>query len=236
MTTKQPEQQDHPLDNGSTVRIYRNGNHKYWTDEDNTKRSSASTIVSYVDGNSFDVAVGWATKLMRETNDPYAAKKSGEQSRLMGNQLHDEVDNYIKNGDIAENPAFMAWYKAVGNLQFLAAEQFVYHPTLKYGGTLDQIALDGDKIIVQDVKSVSPESWAKYGSSLRKAKDWSQVSAYITALQGMGSVYKTPHAQIVYVMRDGSGVAIEDVDLDMGFRLFKASMTLYELHKELNNG
>lgn len=233
MTT---EQQDHPLADRSTLTIYRDGKHRYWTDEDKIKRPSVSTIVSYVDGNSFDAAVGWATKLMRETNDPYAAKKSGEQSRLMGSQLHDEVDKYIKHGDIAENPAFMSWYKAVGNLQFLAAEQFVYHPTLKYGGTLDQIALDGDKIIVHDVKSVSPESWAKYGSSLRKAKDWAQVSAYITALQGMGSIYKTPHAQIVYVMRDGSGVAIEDVDLNMGVNLFKASRKLYDLHKELNNG
>ena len=227
------EQQDHPLADGSTLTIYRDGKHRYWTDEDKIKRPSVSTIASYVDGNSFDVAVGWATKLMRETNDPYAAKKSGEQSRLMGNQLHDEVDNYIKNGDIAENPAFMAWYKAVGNLQFLASEQFVYHPALQYGGTLDQVCADGDRITIQDVKSVNPESWAKYGSSLRKAKDWAQVSAYLTGLNQMNSAYKTRYAQIVYVMRDGSGVAIEDVDLNMGFRLFKASRTLYKLHKEI---
>ena len=94
----------------------------------------------------------------------------------------------------------------------------------------------GDKIIIQDVKSVDPESWAKHGSKFRKGKDWGQVAAYITALQAMNSKYKTPHAQIVYVMRDGSGVAIEDVDLNMGFQLFKASMKLYELNKELNNG
>jgi hypothetical protein len=229
------EQQDHPLADGSTLTIYRDGKHRYWTDEDKVKRPSVSTIVSYVDGNSFDAAVGWATKLMRETNDPYAAKKSGEQSRLLGSQLHDEIDKYIRRGDIAENPAFMSWYKAVGNLQFLAAEQFVYHPTLKYGGTLDQVALDGDKIIIQDVKSVDSASWAKYGSNNRKGKDWAQVAAYVTALnkQAMNSKYQALYAQIVYVMRDGSGVAIEDVDLNMGLHLFKASRTLYKLHKEL---
>ena len=37
-------------------------------------------------------------------------------------------------------------------------------------------------------------------------------------------------------MRDGSGVEIEDVDTNIGFNVFKASMTLYELNKELNNG
>lgn len=231
------EQQDHPLSDGGTMTIYRDGNHRYWTNEDTTKRPSVTTLIGHVSGDTFGAGVGWATKQTKLHNDPDAPRAVGEQARKEGEQLHKDISDFIdtSGGAIAETPAFNAWHRTMGNLIFLASEQFVYHPTLKYGGTLDQIALDGDKIIIQDVKSVDPESWAKYGSNYRKGKDWAQVAAYITALnkQAMNSKYQALYAQIVYVMRDGSGVAIEDVDLSLGFFLFRASMELYELNKEL---
>ena len=233
------EEMEHPIMSGEgVITIYRDGNHRYWTLDDTTKRPSVTSVIGHVSGDTFGAGVGWATKQTKLHNDPDAPKRVGEQARQEGEQLHKDISNFIdtSGGAIAESPAFNAWHKAMGNPIFLGSELFIYHPTLKYGGTLDQVALDGDKIIIQDVKSVDPESWAKYGAKLRRAKDWAQVSAYITALQAMNSKYTTPHAQIVYVMRDGSGVEIEDVDTNIGFNVFKASMTLYELNKELNNG
>ena len=243
MTTKQPEQQDHPLANGSTMRIYRNGNHQYWTDDDPIKRPSVTSLIAYVDGGAFGAGKGWA---VREIRKHYLEQGEGgrpnfdipdmlsAKARNEGNKLHSDIDKYIKTsgGHIAEeNPAFLAWHRAMANTIYLDSEVFTYHPALNYGGTIDQVALVGDDIVVQDVKSVDPESWAKHGSQYRWAKDQTQTTAYIMALRQSGSRYKAVKGEIVYVLRDGSGVFTEEVHITTGMALFSSSRQIYDTLK-----
>jgi len=235
------EQQDHPLIDGSTVRIYRNGNHQYWTDDDPIKRQSVTTLIEHVDGGAFGAGKGWAIKEIRKD---YLEQGEGaiprfdipdilsNKARDEGNKLHSDIDKYIQTsgGHIAEeNPAFLAWHRAMANHIYLDSEVFIYNPSMQYGGTVDQVALIGDDIVIQDVKSVDPESWAKHGSAYRKDKDHSQVAAYVMALRQLESRYKAIRGEMVYVLRDGSGVFTEEVDFNRGVSLFELSKKIKEI-------
>ena len=117
----------------------------------------------------------------------------------------------------------------MGNLYvWEAGEAFLYHPDMQYGGTLDAISgpdikKDGHlfgSVILWDWKTKDPISYNKYGGSL---KDHAQVASYVVALEAMGSVFQPKHARIAYIMRDGSGTDVVDVDLDAGMALFLTS-------------
>ena len=219
------ESQIHPLKDGSLT-IYKDGRHQYWTDDDTTKRPSVTTLTSYLSGDSFSAGVGYAVKQLNMGVDPKAATKDAAEE---GNQLHADIETFIKSDGrtMAENPLFTSFYHELGNLNWIASELFVYNPELLYGGTVDGIVLSGDAQI-WDFKTVNPESWEKYGSSLRKVKDSAQLAGYALALGSMSSIYDIGQGYIAYILRDGSAVAVEPVDLEWGKRLFLKSKSVYE--------
>ena len=228
MTT---ETQQHPLVDGA-VRISRNGNHQYWLDG-GPKMRSVTTMLKHIEGDSFGVGLNWGLKMVRENDgDMDAPKRMNASSIAVGNALHEAVDAYIQHGTIdEEDQLFLSWFNAIGeSTEWLASERFLYHPELLYGGTLDQISITTDgEVVIHDLKSVEPLSWAKYGSSLRINKDTAQIAAYCDALTAMGSIWSPTKGYITYVLRDGSGAEVEEVDLERGSRLFQASRELYRL-------
>ena len=220
--------QQHPLIDGSSVSISRNGNHQYWIGDSGPKMRSVTGLISHIEGDTFGVGLNWGLKMVREHGgDLNAPRRINKESVDIGNHLHEAVDTYIKHGTISEDPVFMAWHNRLGEEDFLASERFLYHPDLLYGGTVDAISMDrsGD-IAIHDWKSVEPGSWAKYGSSLRINKDTAQLSAYADALTQMGSVWAPSTGSITYVLRDGSGAEVVEVDLERGSKLFQASRAL----------
>jgi hypothetical protein len=232
------ETQQHPLATG-TVAISRNGNHQYWVDE-GPKMRSVTSLVKHVEGDTFGVGLNWGLKIARENGgDLDAPRRLGKEALDGGVQLHDAVDTYIKHGTITEDPVFMAWHNALGDEPWLASEVFLYHPTLQpgYGGTADALSFDiHSGMTLYDWKTVDPNSWQKYGSTLRINKDAAQLAAYADALITMGSAYAPTRGCIAYVMRDGSGVEVQDVDLEYGGKLFRASRELYLLTQGGHNG
>jgi len=223
--------QQHPLADGSTVKISRNGNHQYWIGDNGPKMRSVTGLISHIDGDSFGVGLNWGLKMVREHGgDLNAPRRINKESVDIGNHLHEAVDTYIGDGTISEDPVFMAWHKKLGEQDFLASERYVFHPLLLYGGTVDAISMhrSGD-VVIHDWKSVEPGSWAKYGSSLRINKDTAQLSAYADALTQMGSVWAPSKGYITYVLRDGSGAEVVEVDLERGSKLFNASRELFLL-------
>ena len=223
------ETQQHPLMSG-TVAISRNGNHQYWVD-DGPKMRSVTSVIRHVEGGTFGVGLNWALKMVRENGgDLDAPKRLSREALDSGVRLHDAVDTYIKRGTIAEDPVFMAWYNALGDEPWLASEVFLYHPTLQpgYGGTADALSFDiHSGMTLYDWKTVDPDSWRQHGSTLRIHKDAAQLAAYTDALVAMRSAYAPTRGCIAYVMRDGSGVEVVDVDLEHGSRVFHASRALY---------
>ncbi len=232
------ETQQHPLMSG-TVAISRNGNHQYWVD-DGPKMRSVTSLVKHVEGDTFGIGLNWALKIARENGgDLDAPRRLSKEAMDSGVQLHDAVDKYIKHGTITEDPVFMAWHNALGDKPWLASEVFLYHPTLQpgYGGTADALSSDIHfGMTLYDWKTVDPDSWQKYGSTLRINKDSAQLAAYAYALITMGSAYAPTRGCIAYVMRDGSGVEVVDVDLEYGDKLFRASRELYLLTQGGHNG
>ena len=234
------ETQLHPLQGGATLEINRNGNHQYWID-DRVKMPSVTTLTGHIDGDGFGAGMGWALKQARENGgDLEAPRRVSKEAMAAGTALHDDIDQYIKDGTVAEgSPAFVAWLHEVGeHKEWLAAEQFVYHRALSYGGTADAFSMSpatggfptprfGDPVI-WDWKTKNPESYAKYGGGV---KDHAQLAAYAMALREMGSILAPVSGFIAYIMRDGSGVDVVPVDLEKGWELFKASRTLSQLVK-----
>ena len=235
------ETQQHPLTSGY-VAISRNGNHQYWID-DGPKMRSVTSLVKHVEGDTFGVGLNWGLKIARENGgDLDAPRRLSKEALDGGVKLHDAVDTYIKHGTISEDPVFMSWYNALGDEPWLASEVFLYHPTLQpgYGGTADALSYDIHKypsgMTLYDWKTVDQNSWQKHGSRLRINKDSAQLAAYADALITMGSAYAPTRGCIAYVMRDGSGVEVEDVDLEYGGKLFRASRELYLLTQAAHSG
>ena len=225
--------QEHPLSNGSAVSISRNGNHQYWIDDDGPKMGSVTTLLRHIEGDSFGIGLNWGLKMVRENDgDMDAPKRMNATSIATGNALHEAVDAYIRHGTIDEaDQLFLSWFNAIGeSTEWLASERFLYHPELLYGGTLDAVSMHSDgEVAIHDLKTVEPLSWAKYGSTLRINKDTAQLAAYADALTAMGSIWSPSKGYITYVLRDGSGAAVEEVDLERGSKLFQASRELYRL-------
>ena len=226
------EVQQHPLANGTSVDISRNGNHQYWIG-DGPKMKSVTTMTRHVEGDTFGVGMNWALKIARENGGNLnAPRQLSNRAMEAGNVLHEAVDNYIRHGTITEdNPMFLAWFQKGQNVEWVASERFLYHPQMEFGGTVDALSREGDgSIAIHDWKTVEPVSWNKYEDSLRRNKDWSQVSAYADALQAMNSLW-TPITKgyITYIMRDGSGAVVVKVDLKRGLALFQASRELFLL-------
>ena len=142
------------------------------------------------------------------------------------------MDAYIRQGTIdEEDQLFLSWFHAIGEpTEWLASERFLYHPALQYGGTLDSVSMSPDgEVVIHDLKTVEPSSWAKYGSSLRINKDAAQLAAYADALTAMGSIWSPTKGYITYVLRDGSGAEVVEVDMERGSKLFQASRELFLL-------
>jgi hypothetical protein len=234
------ETQHHALKDGTTLTISRNGNHQYWLD-DGVKVPSVTGLLGHIDSDGFGTGMGWAMKIAREHDgDLDAPRRVSKEAMDSGTALHDDIDQYIKDGTVAEgNPAFVAWMHEVGErTEWVAAEQFVFSEAFSYGGTADAFSMSpergsilapipGDSVI-WDWKTKNPESYAKYGGSV---KDHAQLAAYGMALREMDSILAPASGYIAYVMRDGSGVDVVPVDLEQGWKLFKASRTLSLLVK-----
>ena len=224
--------QIHQLAKGKTVEITRRDGrgHQYIVDgvNDGKPMPSVTGQIGHVSPLFFNVVSGWTTKQIRLANgDLEAPKKAGDKATADGNDIHDAIERYIKTGEVTEeNLGFISWLNTVGNhYEWIAGEAFVYHPGMAYGGTLDAISNRFQESILWDWKTKDPVSYNKYGGSL---KDHAQVASYADALNAMGSEFQgIQHAKIAYIMRDGSGTDVIDVDLEVGRKLFTLSRDLY---------
>jgi hypothetical protein len=230
--TMPTEVQQHPLLDGTSVAISRNGNHQYWVG-DGSKLRSVTSILKYVEGDTFGIGMNWALKVVREMGgDVNAPRRLTKESLDIGNALHEAVDGYIRHGTITEeDPVFLAWFQAGQDVDWVASERFLYHPQMAFGGTVDALSKESDgSIAIHDWKTVDKNSWDRYADSLRRNKDWAQVSAYAAALSAMNSLWgPITKGYITYIMRDGSGATSIQVDLARGMALFKASRELFLL-------
>ena len=228
------EMQSHPRSDGSSLQIYRNGNHKYWVDGgEKNKAPSVTTLISHIDGDGFGAGMGWAMKMARQNDgDLTAAQRIGQASRDEGTHLHNAIHYYIATGGIdEESDLFISWLQAVGDENtWLASEQFVYSSHYLYGGTADALSLHATDTAIWDWKTKNAESYDKYGGG--SMKDQAQLAAYAMALREMDSVYVPERGFIAYIMRDQSGVDVVPVDLNKGWKLFLASRSLYNLVRE----
>lgn len=224
MATEQT--QFHPLATGEMVEIKRidGRGHKYVVDG-GPPMPSVTGLIGHVASDSFGVGVGWATKQIRLSDGDLDAPKNATKRAIdSGNVIHDCIENYINNGIVDETSLpFISWLNTVGNLHsWVAGEAFLYNPDMHYGGTLDAIS-GGNEPILWDWKTKDSNYW-DFGGSL---KDHAQVASYVMALEAMGSQWQPKKACIAYVMRDGSGTDVVEVDLDAGMALFLTSRRMH---------
>ena len=221
MATEQT--QLHDLANGETVEITRRDGrgHQYIVAGIEKPMPSVTGMLGHVESDGFGIGSGWATKQIRLAGGDLDAPKLASQRAVdLGNEVHEAIENYIKQGTVDEtNLPFVSWLNAVGHFYtWKAGEAFLYHPDMHYGGTLDAIS-GGDDGILWDWKTKADSYW-KHGGSL---KDHAQVASYVMALEAMGSKWKPKKARIAYIMRDGSGTDVVDVDIEAGMALFLTS-------------
>ena len=216
------EKQEHPLADGGSMVVYRDGRHRYYDEEAHVACPSVTTTLVHLDP-PFGAGVGWAKNEMAKGIDPSA---TSAEARKLGNELHKAIDEYIKDGTVDEsNLAFSAWFKEFSRTEWVASEQFVLSSGEHglFGGTLDAISMDKDgELVLHDWKSKS--SFREVGR-----KDMAQIGGYYLGLKSMGSAYLPQKAVISYVLRDGSGLHNIPVNLEYCVELFKSARHLWTL-------
>jgi hypothetical protein len=232
--------QQHPLSDGRSLQIERNGRHQYRV-EGGEWLPGTTSLLAALDGGGFGAGMGWALKIARENDgDLDAPRRASKQAQDEGTQLHADIEAYIVDGTVAEaNPLFVRWLQELGSAEsWVAAEQYVIEPSATgYGGTIDAISieLDGTRT-AWDWKTKHSESFAKYGSSLTDA---AQLAAYVDALDAMGSRWCCSTAKLGYVMRDapvdGRWVHVVEVNLDDGRALFRASHRIHTVKQDIHD-
>ena len=226
----------HPLKGGGFVQVYRDGLHHYWRegDEEGTKVPSVSSLVNQTDGSLFGAASGYTISVIRDNNgDLEAPRRINKEALEAGNQFHETVEDFIKNGKVDEESGmFLAWYHAehqgqkMGDKSWVAAESLIHCPPGEFGrpgfgGTLDALAVGlSGEMELWDWKTKS-ESYIRNGGYLHEQ---AQLGGYAEALRIMGSVYQPTVGYIAYVVRtDEPQVYIQTVDLEFAKRLFRGS-------------
>ena len=223
------ETQVHKCANGF-LSITRNGRHQYRVEEGPWMPGTTS-LLAYLDAG-FGIGMNWALKMVRENGgDLEAPRRLSKEAQQSGTELHQSIQTYIDEGVVDEgSPLFTSWLKALGSRSWVASERFCYNPELKYGGTVDAIAMGEDgELEIWDWKTKDAVSFTKYGGSV---KDHAQLGAYASALHQMGSQLAPVRGYVAYIMRDGSGVHVDEVDLGRAYNLFLASRAVYTLLKE----
>jgi hypothetical protein len=230
------EEQTHLLENGDSITIVRkSGRWHTYTVNGSEPMPSATSLIGHIDAGAFQIGMNWAMKVARENgNDLEAPNRVGKEAIEQGNALHADIDAFIKAQEVNEmNPAFVSWLKEIGTQwNWLDSEVFVYNPDLQYGGTLDALSQENHHLTLWDWKTKDPVSYAANGGSL---KDHAQVGGYISALRKMGSAYNPEFANIAYVMRDGSGVDIVEVDIDASMAMFYLAGSMKNMVTELKH-
>jgi len=229
--------QRHPLRDGDSLQIERNGRHQYRV-EGGEWLPGTTSLLAALDSGGFGAGMGWALKMAREHGgDLDAPRRASKQALDEGTQLHADIEAYIVDGTVAEaNPLFVHWLQELGACEsWVAAEQYVIQSS--YGGTIDAISVELDGLMTAwDWKTKNSESFAKYGPSLIDA---AQIAAYVDALDAMGSRWCCGTAKVGYVMRDapveGRWVHVVEVDLNDGLALFNASHRIHTLKQTIQD-
>lgn len=241
------EAQEHIAVDGSTLTIFRNGNHQYWSDRypDLGKVPGATSLTGHVDSGSqmFGAGKGYAVKQIRNNGGDLSAPDAHTKRSIeAGTAFHDEVDRYIKEGLVSESPEFLAWFHTLGeSTKWVASESFVICSSWDggFGGTIDALAQEAavqvdsrSLVTLYDWKTLEEDHWNAYGSSLRKPKDTAQIGAYVWALRSMPSKWWPSKAYVAYVVRgENAACHVEEVNIDLGIELFTASYSMHQLRE-----
>jgi hypothetical protein len=232
--------QQHPLSDGRSLQIERNGRHQYRV-EGGEWLPGTTSLLAALDGGGFGAGMGWALKIARENDgDLDAPRRASKQAQDEGTQLHADIEAYIVDGTVAEaNPLFVHWLQELGACEtWVAAEQYVIQSSdTGYGGTIDAISVELDGTTTAwDWKTKNAESFAKNGPSLTDA---AQIAAYVDALDAMGSRWRCGTAKVAYIMRDapveGRWVHVVEVSLDDGRALFNASHRIHTVKQDIHD-
>ena len=74
---------------------------------------SVTASLSPVEGSPAAL-IGWASKLAADSGNSRQHQAENKKTIDIGNQLHEDIENFINNNVVSEDPLFVAWYQAVG--------------------------------------------------------------------------------------------------------------------------
>ena len=201
-----------------------------------------------------DGLLWWAVNLYRQTGNPGEFVQSGKNSMKVGQQLHDQIYEYLETGEEPEGatPLFGAWYAAVNELgvQFWGSELKVYHAGDKklkippFGGTLDALGYLDDEPVLLDWKTTDQfrvKTDPKTREIVREAKKFDstkyavQLGGYVAALRDMKQRFpewpQPTRAFLCYVFKDTFDVLWQEINLENAVNAFVYCNYLYKALK-----
>ena len=195
---------------------------------------SVTTIGGYIGADSFGAGVGWAQSVIRKNNgDPDSPKAAAEKSMQLGTELHNAIDKFVQFREMPDeaDDAFMSWHREIGSQRmWVASEMMVVDIDIDVGGTIDAISAENGSYAIWDWKTKDRNA---KGTFHKDPKDQAQIAAYARALHRLRHQFAPQKAYICYIMRDGSGLEVIEVDLAKARKLFDLGYDMYHALKEM---
>ena len=221
---------------------YRNG-HRYFVDGDERVDSklplvSCSAIAGYAKSGGADGLMYWAAEHALATGRRDGFREVGDKAIAFGKAIHDEIAEHISTGKHPGQPSllFGSWYSSMQEqgIEWLASEMMVYHPKLKYAGTLDAVGIVDDEVTIFDWKTTTGLDKDGKRKKLGDSAHATQVAGYILAISSHPPDPEVPvptKAVICYLLKDIHQTIWHYVDIKASQRAFLAGCRLHILNK-----
>ena len=145
-----------------------------------------------------------------------------------GTAVHQAIETYVEYGfeDVPYDiegyfDAFMKWY-AAHEMNVLCIEQMVFHPILRYAGTIDMLAVIDGVITLVDFKT---------SAKVQKELCAIQLEAYDRALASLGQ--SVDKRVIVHLQKNGRVDEIPFAKDSKCWSVFSALLTIHNYAEQM---
>lgn len=211
--------------------------HTKYMAEDGNVVPSVTTILNSQLGWNKSILMNWGIRMVKEGKDPHAYTKDAADTGTLAHSLceadingtdYEITDDWTENQTVRAMKALMAFreWREQTKPKFVVAEVKMVSEKQRVGGTADGVFKIGKKIYIYDIKT-SRDTYPEMRV---------QLGQYCTMYEELQPKAKIDGGVILRLDKETGDFhyhAVHRDTLDIGAKIFKHALAMYELKKEL---